>query len=233
MKNIFISPHFDDAVGSCGGLIQVLRNVTVYTIFTKKPLGQLSNLALQLHKDWGLKDAVLDRAKENINACKKLNIEFENFDFLDVVYRESKNKYICSKLDDLFDLNHELENDLLNDIYKAILIKISKDDNLYFPMGFGNHIDHVLVHKIGLKLLKEGFCVKFYTDFSYKSNSVKNFKVIPFLFKQKILNVKIDACLCYISQMKDLFGSVKQAKEYFKSFKEGEWYNEFYYIKQL
>ncbi|MHA1303522.1 MAG: PIG-L deacetylase family protein [Candidatus Heimdallarchaeaceae archaeon] len=52
MDHIFLSPHLDDAVASCGGLIAKLveqgNKVIVATFFTKSP--DLSKIPSKFHK---------------------------------------------------------------------------------------------------------------------------------------------------------------------------------------
>ena len=100
-------------------------------------------------------------------------------------------------------------------------------------MAFGYHVDHQLVNKVGVKFLEEGYTVKFYSDFSYKVGCVEGFEKEDWFFSEKMLIQKVKACMCYSSQMPDLFGSNEKAERYFKNFKRGEWYYETYFVKQL
>ena len=55
---LFISPHMDDAVLSCGGYIGKLADndypVMVLTLFCGSPEGPLSPLARGMHDEWKL-----------------------------------------------------------------------------------------------------------------------------------------------------------------------------------
>ena len=67
---LFISPHMDDAVLSCGGYIGKLTAygypVMVLTLFCGSPEGPLSPLAEALHAEWRLpKDAPAVRREED------------------------------------------------------------------------------------------------------------------------------------------------------------------------
>lgn len=230
MKNIFISPHFDDAIGSCGGLIQSLDNVLICTIFTKQYKGELSQVAKDLHNDWNLKNAVKSRKKENKNACKFLKLKSTNLNFLEFIYRKNSTGFICKSFESLFGNENIYEKELEIELIKKIKNKFSINNQFYFPMSMGGHVDHVLLHNVGLVLNSEGYKVKFYQDFSYQINdSIKNYKVEKFYFDEMVLNKKITACMCYVSQMPDLFGNNDNAKKYFKKFKEKEKYYERYY----
>ena len=230
MKNIFISPHFDDAIGSCGGLIQSLDNVLICTIFTRQYKEDISQVAKDLHNDWKLKNAVKSRKKENKKACKILKLKSKNLNFLEFIYRKNSTGFICKSFDSLFGKDYVYENGLENQLLQKIKKKFSEENQFYFPMSMGSHVDHVLLHNVGLKLKDEGYKVKFYQDFSYQfDQKVENFKVEKHYFNETVLNKKIKACMCYVSQMPDLFGNNENAKKYFKSFKEKEKYYERYY----
>ncbi len=62
---IYLSPHLDDAVYSCGGRIwQDVRRgdtVEIWTIFAGDPAGELSRFARELHACWGSGIEVVSR----------------------------------------------------------------------------------------------------------------------------------------------------------------------------
>src|SRR5512136_66244 len=77
MRWIYLSPHFDDAVLSCGGLIheQACQGLQteIWTIFAgDPPPGPLSEFAQQTHVLWGItsgEDMVAMRRAEDITAA--------------------------------------------------------------------------------------------------------------------------------------------------------------------
>ena len=74
---VFLSPHMDDAVLSCGGTIHRLNRrkvpVEVVTVFTGSPTGELSPLAKWMHNAWGLPyNAVVYRREEDRQAIASL-----------------------------------------------------------------------------------------------------------------------------------------------------------------
>ena len=97
MRWIYLSPHFDDAVLSCGGLIfeQTRQGLQteIWTIFAgNPPPGPLSDFALQNHSLWGLTSAaetVAMRAAEDEEAASIVGAELVHFEIPDCIYRRS------------------------------------------------------------------------------------------------------------------------------------------------
>src|SRR5579863_754671 len=92
MPHVFLSPHFDDAVGSCGGAISRLcragDDVVVHTIFAGRPSPPYSVLATRLHAEWRAGDFPVDvRRAEDARACRVLGCRAEHSDWLDAIYR--------------------------------------------------------------------------------------------------------------------------------------------------
>ena len=93
MKWVYLSPHLDDAVLSCGGLIwEQIRsggNVEIWTICAgAPPTGDLSGFAKELHERWGLgMDAVSKRRMEDQVACRILGAGHKHYDIPDAIYR--------------------------------------------------------------------------------------------------------------------------------------------------
>jgi LmbE family N-acetylglucosaminyl deacetylase len=97
MRWIYLSPHFDDAILSCGGLIweqtQGGAHVEIWTVCAGDPApGTLSPLAEECHHQWGIKSAqevVKVRRIENQKAAKVVEADTLNFSFADCIYRRS------------------------------------------------------------------------------------------------------------------------------------------------
>ncbi|HEV2493698.1 MAG TPA: PIG-L family deacetylase [Terriglobia bacterium] len=92
MTHVFLSPHFDDAIGSCGGTISRLcrasDHVTVHTIFAGHASPPYSALATRLHAEWCSGDSpVAVRRLEDARACRVLGCRARYSDWLDAIYR--------------------------------------------------------------------------------------------------------------------------------------------------
>lgn len=145
---IYLSPHMDDAVYSCGGLIcqQVQRGekVAVWTLFAGDPAPyQMTSYAQSLHKRWGtgLNAAALRRAEDH-HACAILGAEPRHFQWLDCIYRSKAGLPLVSSDDDLFSSATPVQKDLAAEIAAMLQAEVSAEALVVVPLGAGNHIDH-------------------------------------------------------------------------------------------
>ena len=113
MRWIIISPHFDDAVLSCGGLIWESarrgRTVEIWTIFAGYPSpGPLSELAARIHAQWGTGDArqTVDlRRAEDRAAAALVGATARHFSNPDCIYRtDGAGSFLYTE--DVFDPPH-------------------------------------------------------------------------------------------------------------------------------
>ena len=167
MKHIFLSPHLDDAVGSCGGLIAKLiyqrEKVLVLSIYTKNP--DLRKIPKKYHKFANYDE----RKEEDKKAMNKLSADFKWLDLTERTYRVP----IPKRLTEVFkiDLSADLAQfpniaKIQDEISKAI--DESPNSIVYAPLGIGNHFDHVEVFLAALMYmvdyaLYDNF--RFYVDF--------------------------------------------------------------------
>lgn len=151
MKWIYLSPHFDDAVLSCGGIIWEQTNkgerVEIWTICSADPPnGGLSPLARSLHDRWEFDHAALSRSEEDKTACRILNCGYKYLNISDVIYRRypSNNKPIIRTEEDLFKPLRLEESYLLISLAKEIEKELPQRSYLISPLGVGGHVDHRL-----------------------------------------------------------------------------------------
>ena len=138
-KAIFVSPHLDDAVFSCGGTIARLVEegegpVLVLNLFTDFAEGVNAG-ALQSGPE---------RYQEEINAAKFLGFESLNLGELDVLFRRDHYK----KIGNIF--RPPIAEDIawlpaLREKVFALLSAMDYDQ-LYVPLGIGWHVDHILTY---------------------------------------------------------------------------------------
>ncbi|HEV2649576.1 TPA: PIG-L family deacetylase, partial [Streptococcus pneumoniae] len=173
-KYIFLSPHLDDAIFSCGDYISKLTSegeiVLVITIFSGYPLSQqLQPSAKQFHKLCNLgKYPIEERKKEDRLACERLQCDFRHLSYYECLYRKDRNgnflyRHIYSELKN--------EDTLKNDIIKELLMHLDDKCVVYCPLSLGDHIDHVFVNSIGRALEFMRYKVIYYEDFPYVSDS--------------------------------------------------------------
>jgi len=178
-RHIFLSPHFDDVVYSCGGALGVQVSCglhpLVITIFagTPPPGTELSPFATQIHRrmgfsqDTGAETVVAARRKEDAHALDYLHADYLWLDYPDAIYRGIPAYYAGNS-----DLMGEVEpGDMWIDKQLAqdlvTLHQRLPDTVWYAPLGVGRHVDHQIACSAIDRLTQRGANVKLYEDFPY------------------------------------------------------------------
>jgi LmbE family N-acetylglucosaminyl deacetylase len=151
MRWVYISPHFDDAVLSCGGLIweqtQKGMPVEIWTVCAgDAPPGPLSLLAVVCHQQWGIEsaeDVVAARRLENQEAATLTGAETVNFSIPDCIYRRSPTGELLYP-ENVFVPIQPFEKNLDVEIAAALTSELQPDDRIVSPLAIGGHLDHVL-----------------------------------------------------------------------------------------
>jgi LmbE family N-acetylglucosaminyl deacetylase len=97
MHWIFLSPHYDDAALSCGGIIweEVRRGaqVSIWTVCAAPPPpGVLSPFAEELHARWKTGPQATDQRRlEDIASCAHLGAAYLHLNLTDCIYRRGPN----------------------------------------------------------------------------------------------------------------------------------------------
>lgn len=136
-RAVIVSPHLDDAVFSCGGLItQMVAEgpVLVLNIFTR----YLSEVKIR--------GVVLgnERYQEEAAAASFLGFESRNLGELDVSFRRDAYR----KLGNIFRQPVKEDMDWLPTLREKVFAALAELEyqQLYVPLGIGWHVDHVLTH---------------------------------------------------------------------------------------
>lgn len=222
MKIFYISPHYDDAVGSCGARMsrdKMENEVNLITVFSevKKPFSEYANM---LHAYWDLKNPLSDRKNENIKVCKFLKINNIMLGFFDSIYRTFNNEYIYPSQESIFSKVNPLDSELIENIKNAILRYIAKEDLIFFPLGVGSHVDHIIVSEVGKILKSENYKVSFYLDFYYTGmlpEMCESLDEVKIKFDSNFVNDKINAVKLYKSQVHMLYGDESKISEYYNN----------------
>ncbi len=171
MKWIYLSPHLDDVIYSCGGFIweqtRAGEEVEIWTICAAdSPDEPLSPFAETLHQNWGLgENAVRVRREEDREASQIVGAEPRYFSYLDCIYRKSDsgNYYYLSD-QDLFGGLDPGEANLINTLTEELKDQLPADARIVVPLGIGNHVDHDLTRKAACRL---GIPLYYYADYPY------------------------------------------------------------------
>lgn len=212
---VFISPHLDDAALSCGGLISDLTargtpclNITITAGIPE--LSARSKLIDDVQRKWGFTDpaeAVRIRKDEDIKAMAILGCQVIHLDFLDAIYRKSKDgDFFYSSI---FDSIHPDELYLPQNIARSLTKYLRADDILLLPLALGKHIDHLITREAARFLDQR---IYYYIDVPYIFSSENDHKPMELElythirhFGKKYLRDWVLAIQCYSSQLSSLF----------------------------
>jgi LmbE family N-acetylglucosaminyl deacetylase len=151
-NHIYLSPHLDDAVFSCGGVIYQQTSsgeeVLVVTIFAGDPVeGQLSPYAQSLHERWGIDQPSVEyRREEDRFACARLGAQYLHLPFPECIYRYGMDGAPYYTSDEaIFGEVHPGEDELQDHIASKLSEICCGEVWVYVPVGYGGHVDHKLV----------------------------------------------------------------------------------------
>lgn len=145
---IFISPHLDDAVLSCGGLIDRLSKslpVEIWTIFCGRPLlprtSRFAKWLLRTCKAKNASELIRLRKEEDKLASRTVHASQKHFPFLDCAFRVDR---ILRPLyeNTCFVEPDRRDRDLVRLISKKLARHLKENDVVFCPLAIGNHVDH-------------------------------------------------------------------------------------------
>ena len=230
-KHIYLSPHFDDAIFSCGGNmgLQTLNDQAslIITIFASVPSFKMKfySFAFKVHRGMGFnilnshyaQNIVNLRRREDVHAATYLQADSLWLDNLDAIYRGTPSYY--TQLEHLLGgaihpkdiwIEKQLTQDLLT-MHKRMPNAI-----WYAPLGVGLHVDHQIVSLAAQRLMTYGAHVEFYEDFPYVAGAGVLQKILPKLNTTlqptivevaQTLRLRQAAAEFYTSQIRMSFGS--------------------------
>jgi LmbE family N-acetylglucosaminyl deacetylase len=175
---IYLSPHFDDAVLSCGGLIysqsrQGLKPEIWTVMAGNPPPGSLSNFAVRNQALWGLPDGnetVAMRRAEDREAASRVGAHLVHFQYPDCIYRRSSdgkslyNRTIKAAI-------HPADLELVEHLAEKLASSLHPDDVLVCPLALGGHVDHALVRRAAESLNRS---LLYFADVPYVLNRQKS-----------------------------------------------------------
>jgi LmbE family N-acetylglucosaminyl deacetylase len=211
--HIYISPHLDDAVLSCGGRIlqqaQSGHRVLVVTVFAgvSKAGSPLSPFAAELHALWNLgPDAPVMRRKEDAEALACLGADGVYWSYLDCIYRQAAGSFPYASEEALFGEVHPAEEELIAELVVRVAdLPLEPGGTLYAPMGIGRHVDHQVVHRAAGRVERP---VTYFEDYPYAEDQQAvqealgsvGWQVEREPLSEEALEARIAAIACYSSQ---------------------------------
>lgn len=225
----FISPHLDDAAFSAGELMIHLAgkvNITVINVFTSAgdEKNTLSARAyLKQCKSNNLKILYQQRINEDKIALSTLGAKIYNLGYTDALWRKKRSpgklnkffgKYIpeFDRIYPTYKFNvvsgkvgsedEPLKTEITRKI-EFIIGKGEKNTKIFCPVGFGDHVDHLITRDICNKSF--GNSVIYWSDFPYSLRSEQNQFIKNSNFDNLSLEIKSDKkqnlCELYSSQV--------------------------------
>nr|BBH95738.1 GlcNAc-PI de-N-acetylase [Thermogemmatispora argillosa] len=225
-QHVYLSPHFDDVVYSCGGTIalQTLQreNSLVITVFAGIPGPdlKLSSFARRIQRTMSSSREAFSlvelRRQEDQRACSWLQADCLWLDYLDAIYRGSPalqrwRRAIGGGI-------RQVDAWLVEDLLQLCLALHRRLPSLhwYAPLGIGGHIDHRVVSAAAFRLLVYGANVAFYEDFPYvlrPSALRKRLREVGIAMQPHLVEIsdtlalRQQAASLYASQVRINFGS--------------------------
>ncbi|MEC3954091.1 PIG-L family deacetylase [Nocardia sp. CDC153] len=158
-RMVVVSPHFDDAVLSVGGLIAARasrgQTVEVLTVFSAAGAAITGGERQKAFSDYAVRVGEDDRALAVLGArARRLGL-FER------LFRDPRPRGPLP----LFRTSEDLARGAyVEEVRRAIARLVASEDTVVLsPLGIGNHVDHVIV---AVGALRAGSRVLFYEDFN-------------------------------------------------------------------
>jgi LmbE family N-acetylglucosaminyl deacetylase len=228
-SRIYLSPHLDDAVLSCGGTIyaQTRRGerVLVVTVFAGSPPNvDLTPFTRELRERWGgASDPFAARRAEDRAATASLGAEALHLSYLDCVYRQHPDtrEVLYPTVEHIFAEVHAAESGLADALYDVLRGRLAAHAQplVYAPLAAGRHVDHQIVRRAAMRLMADGVEVAFYEDWPYAGDAETMARALggererwrrsvsP--LSEAALAAKGDAVACYASQISTFWSGIE------------------------
>ncbi len=220
---IYLSPHLDDAVLSCGGQIAQQtrqgRRVLVVTICAGDPPAHQADSAFvrELHARWAVESPVAARRAEDLAALRLLSADALHLDVPDCIYRpDATGRPLYPDREAIFGAFSEEEGAWVTAVTRHLRrLEPLWGATVYAPLGVGHHVDHQLVHMAAQEWGAPGGRLVYYEEYPYAQDPVA---VEAALHEKKLvaelvrltrpdMERKIAAVACYRSQLSTFFSS--------------------------
>lgn len=233
MSHLFLSPHFDDAVLSCGGTIHQLvaagETVNIRTVMAGKP-SRLpdTRFVKELHARWQAgADPVQARSLEDAAAIQRLGANTSRMmNWYDCIYRMTRGgEALYPDAPSIFGDIHP--DDVIARLVPTIVLPAPEIPRcIYAPLGAGHHVDHQIVRDwaITLKQYYPWVALKFYEEYPYNEDSQAVESALTVLqqaypvlhLQQEVVTLseadvqgKLDAIACYTSQISSFWTDLR------------------------
>ncbi|MBG6217353.1 LmbE family N-acetylglucosaminyl deacetylase [Arthrobacter sp. CAN_A6] len=189
---LFLSPHLDDAVLSCGALISSeasKRNIVVLTIFTECSPTPHTRAARSFLRQCSAQDAgslFEARRKEDAAVLAGLGVKSRHLGATDALFRRRReaiagsstlgkavpelvHRYPTYRFDIALGRLSRGDSGLIAELQDTVRQQIEESEAglVFCPVGTGKHVDHLITRSVGEKSAER---MVFYSDFPYNQN---------------------------------------------------------------
>lgn len=217
--SIYLAPHLDDAVLSCGGQIfeETRRGqaVLVVTVMAGDPPPNVSGYAQSLHSRWELpEETATARRREDLAACALLGADALHWPVPDCIYRTAPANGTPMYLsdEDIFGEIHPADAPLVKEL-TGRLAALPPANRIVAPLTVGHHVDHQLVRQAAERHF--GHRLEFFEDFPYvqtersqdflQNSGQPNWQAEVSPVSDAALCARLEAVLAYKSQLSTFF----------------------------
>lgn len=185
---LFLSPHLDDAVLSCGALIESVKRtcpVTVATLFTEATRPPHTHAATSFLRQCGAADAAglfHARRREDRDVLREMEVDHVHFGETDALFRQRAGGRVGERLGRLLpELVHRYptyrfdiargrvargDRAMIDALVARVagLIRSTGARVVFAPVGVGRHVDHLITRSVGAR---QQVAAIYYSDFPY------------------------------------------------------------------
>lgn len=178
--NLFLSPHLDDAILSCAGLMTTLaeakQQVVAPTLFTADHDAscRLSAYAQHLHASWGSATPYRQRREEDRQALEAVGARPIHLGLKDAIYRTGpaatdfyadSHAVFSGRIPEWETIDREIEASVVR------LVRELQPRALYIPLGVGRHVDHIVTREAVVRLRSRMPAIYLYEDMPYAAGA--------------------------------------------------------------
>jgi len=186
---LILSPHLDDAILSCGALLQAEvghREIVVATVFTESTPPPHTHAAKTFLRQCSAIDAdalFAERRDEDRQVLSELGVKSVHLGCADALFRRRSgfSRQLTSAGKVLPELVHRYptyrfdiargrvskgDNELATALHRQVQELIDQTDAelIFSPIGVGRHVDHLITRTVGAAFPEQ---VVYYSDFPY------------------------------------------------------------------
>lgn len=213
---LVLSPHLDDAVLSCGPLINAWKRagaeVVVGTIFTGDSTMQSSAVQQDASRYEG--DVMTLRRAEEAQAQARLGYAAMEAGLPELLFRQLPDGSArCASLDELYGLLTDSDREIVATVRHTLAkwAQILPSAVICAPLAIGDHLDHHVVREAALQEI-EAERLRWYRDVPYALDAdrhhMRGRQPMGMRFDDEDLDQWLAAVGCYPSQLANMFGDV-------------------------